>query len=359
MPDRQACAHLGGQLATDLRDVTSDASALDSSGWWAVVVPYDGPTVFARFGDVRPAPLPTGRWRGPATESWTTSLSETEYLAAVESVRASIAAGDVYQANVCRVLTARLPDPDARDGAGLAAALATGNPAPYAGYVRLPDGSHPHVPDGGVEVVTASPELFLRREADVVESAPIKGTGRTEADLEPKDTAENVMIVDLVRNDLGARLPHRVRSRSTTCATSRSTPGWCTWSRRVRATLRPGATWRDMLAASFPPGSVTGAPKHTALQAITDPRAGAARPVLRRGGLGRRRPRRGRARRGIRTFWVAGTTPDGGCCGSAPAPASPGGATPSRSGRETELKAAAARRARHGRRARACEAVRP
>ncbi len=79
----------------------------------------------------------------------------------------------------------------------------------------------------GVEVVTASPELFLRRQGARVLSSPIKGTGRTEADLLPKDEAENVMIVDLVRNDLRGSAPP-APSPSRTSWPSRSTPGWCT-----------------------------------------------------------------------------------------------------------------------------------
>ena len=69
------------------------------------------------------------------------------------------------------------------------------HPAPHAGVVILPD--------EGTEVVSASPELFLRRDGDRLASSPIKGTGRSSADLQDKDTAENVMIVDLVRNDIG------------------------------------------------------------------------------------------------------------------------------------------------------------
>ena len=73
--------------------------------------------------------------------------------------------------------------------------MAAGNPAPYAGVVNLPD--------HGVQVVPASPELFLSRHGDIVESHPIKGTAVSAATMLPKDEAENVMIVDLVRNDLG------------------------------------------------------------------------------------------------------------------------------------------------------------
>src|SRR6478736_5849275 len=188
-------AHIGGVLATGLRDVTADATALDSSGWWAVVRTYEGELRCARFDDVRPSTAPpAGSWRGPAVDAWKSSLDESAYVDAVERVRDHIAAGDVYQANVCRVLTADLPDPASADVAGLARLLAVGNPAPHAGVVRLP----------GLEVASASPELYLRRDGDAIASRPIKGTGRDAASITDKDRAENVMIVDLVRNDLGA-----------------------------------------------------------------------------------------------------------------------------------------------------------
>jgi para-aminobenzoate synthetase component 1 len=265
----EACAHLGGMLATGLVDVTHDLAVLDGEGWWAVLLPYDGPAVLARFADVRRAELPSVPWQGPATDAWISSQDRASYIAAVEEVRRRIALGDVYQANVCRVLSAELPDADAGDVLGLAALLQEGNPAPYAGAVRLPEGCHPAVPTGGVHLATASPELFLRRDGDVVESGPIKGTGRTAADLAPKDSAENVMIVDLVRNDLGAvsdtgsvTVPRLLEVEQH--------PGLVHLVSTVRGRLRAGAGWPDLVAAAFPPGSVTGAPKSSALRIIAE-----------------------------------------------------------------------------------------
>ena len=198
-----AAAHLGGRWATDLLDVTNDPAALDSAGWWAVVVGFEGEVTCARFGSVSTRETaPHDAWAGPARSAWTTSMSEAMYVGAVDSVRERIALGDVYQANLCRLMQARLPDLEQADVAGLAALLAAGNPAPYAGFIRLPEASHDALPPGGVHIATASPEQFVRRDGILVESSPIKGTGRTEADLLPKDEAENVMIVDLVRNDL-------------------------------------------------------------------------------------------------------------------------------------------------------------
>jgi para-aminobenzoate synthetase component 1 len=98
----------------------------------------------ARFGDVHRAPVPAaepGAWRGPDPDAWTSSLDRAAYTARVRHCggaahrcsREQIAAGDVYQANLCRVLSAPLPDPERADVDALTALLARGNPAPYAG----------------------------------------------------------------------------------------------------------------------------------------------------------------------------------------------------------------------------------
>ena len=195
VPEHAAAAWFGGRSATDLVEVSHDPADLDRPGWWAVALTYEGLLTAARFASVTDGPLPGGCWPGVPDASWHSSLDEEQYVEGVESIRAGIAAGDVYQANLCRVLSAPLPS--GADVAGLASLLAVGNPAPYGGFLRLPE--------HGVHVATASPELFLRRSGErgqVVESGPIKGTGRTAADLTAKDEAENVMIVDLVRNDL-------------------------------------------------------------------------------------------------------------------------------------------------------------
>lgn len=183
-------AHVGGLLATRLRDLTTDLAALDSAGWWAVVVDYEGKVTCARFDDVRPAPLPkSGPWIGPG--EWRSSLDQAAYERGVQRIRDYIEQGEVYQANLCRVLSAPLPS--GADPLALAHRLRQGNPAAYAAVIDVP----------GTSVVSASPELYLSRDGDVVESRPIKGTGVTADDLLDKDYAENVMIVDLVRNDLG------------------------------------------------------------------------------------------------------------------------------------------------------------
>ncbi len=169
-------AHLGGQLARGLLDVTRDIAAVDAGGWWAVVATYEGETVCARFADVRPAATPGGPWAGPGVGSWSTSLAREQYVAAVEQVRELIAAGTVYQANVCRVMCATLPDPERADVAGLAALLAAGNPAPYSGSCGCRRARTRHWPTAS-HVATASPELFLRRSGPVVGVRTDQGHG--------------------------------------------------------------------------------------------------------------------------------------------------------------------------------------
>jgi para-aminobenzoate synthetase component 1 len=298
-------ARFGGLVATDLRDVTSDPAALDSAGFWAVVADFEGRLLCARFGDVRRAPVSAaepGAWRGPDPDAWTSSLDRAAYTAGVRHIREHIAAGEVYQANLCRVLSAPLPDPERVDVDALTALLARGNPAPYAGTVRLP--AH------GVEIATASPELFLRRTGRTVESGPVKGTGRTAADLLEKDHAENVMIVDLVRNDLGRVCATGTVTVPDLCGVEEH-PGLVHLVSTVRGELAAHAGWPELLAATFPPGSVTGAPKSSALRIIAALETVPRGPYC--GGVGWVDADRGAGELavGIRTFWIDRTAPGG------------------------------------------------
>jgi para-aminobenzoate synthetase component 1 len=291
---RPALAWFDGVLATGLSDVTDDPGALDSS-WWAVVVTFEGRVVGARFRDVRASrpPAPAGDWRGPVAASWTSSMDRDCYLRSVQRVRDEIAAGEVYQVNVCRVLSAPLggdPDP-----VGLARVLARGNPAPYAGVVQ--------VPAADLWVATASPELYLAREDRVVESGPIKGTARTPDGLTGKDRAENVMIVDLVRNDLGAVAETGSVEVPRLCAVE-AHPGLVHLVSTVRARLADGAGWPQLLAASFPPGSVSGAPKSSALRVIGELEPAPRGPYCGAVGWVDADRRRARLAVGIRTFWA-------------------------------------------------------
>ena len=295
--DAGAFAWLGGRLATRCVDLTDDPAALDGKGFWAVVATFEGAFTFARFADVRDAPLPepTGAW--PRLESpWRTSMDHAAYVAACREVRERVARGTVYQVNVCRVLEHDLR-PDA-DTIALARVLAAGNPAPYSGLVRIPTRD--------LDVVTASPELFLRRRGDVVESSPIKGTAPTAGELLAKDTDENVMIVDLVRNDL-SRVSEPGTVEVPSLLALEEHPGLVHLVSTVRATLLPGVGWAELFDAAYPPGSVSGAPKSTALQAIRDLEPTPRGPYCGAVGWVDADQQRADLAVGIRTFWATAT----------------------------------------------------
>jgi para-aminobenzoate synthetase component 1 len=285
-----------GRVARGLREVTDDLSVLHRPGFWAVLITFEGAVTCARFGDVTPGPPPPGKpWVGPTPSAWTSSLDETAYLAAVNTIRDHIAAGDVYQANLCRVLRAELPDRTRADAMSLASLLAAGNPAPRAGTLRLPD--------HGIAVIGASPELYLSLRGDEIESAPIKGTARPGSTMGEKDRAENVMIVDLVRNDLGRVCVPGSVTVPALCA-EEPHPGLVHLVSTVRGRLRPDVGWPDVISATFPPGSVSGAPKHAALDIIRALEPTPRGPYC--GALGWVDNVTGTAALavGIRTFWI-------------------------------------------------------
>ena len=321
-----ARAVVGNRLCTDLIDVTNDLSALDSSGFWAVLLPYNGLPLCARFATVRPAIPWTGRpWVGPDIDTWETSLNEAEFGAGVDSIRASTAAGDVYQVNLTRRMSASLASCDTPRIEALGAALAQGNPAPFSAVVSLP--TH------GIAVASASPERFLAREGSRIWSSPIKGTAASPDGFSAKDHAENVMIVDLVRNDLGrvcewgsVRVPELLHVEPH--------PGLFHLVSTVEGTLRPGLGWAEAISATFPPGSVTGAPKISACSIID-----VLEPVPREiycGAIGwvDADRVRGDLNVAIRTFWIEENTLNFGTGG-----AITWDSTPLGEWRETELKA--------------------
>ncbi len=192
-------------------------------------------------------------------------MDASHYRDGVAAIRDAIAAGSVYQVNLCRIMSAPLPEDDAADVGALWELLDRGNPSPYGGFLA--------VPEHGVELATASPELFLsvteRAGARIVRSGPIKGTGRTAADLTAKDEAENIMIVDLVRNDL-SRVSRTGSVTVPDLLAVEEHPGLVHLVSYVEGSLEPSVTWTDLLSATFPPGSVTGAPKLAALGIIDE-----------------------------------------------------------------------------------------
>jgi para-aminobenzoate synthetase component I len=187
---------------------------------------------------------------------WAPTWSDAEHAAAVEAVRAAIGRGDVYQVNLVQHLRA----PFAGDPAGVAAALAP-LPARWA-YALHGD---------GWSVVSATPELYLRTRGDRVWTMPIKGTrpagpGAPIADS-AKDRAEHVMIVDLERNDLG-RVCRPGSVRVSEFLTEREMAGVRHMVSTVEGRLRPGVGLAELLRATFPGGSITGAPKLAAIDHI-------------------------------------------------------------------------------------------
>ena len=297
-------AVLGGRRFEGLVELTSDLSVLDTQGLWVVVLPFDAPPVCARFRSSRPAPSPGrwagwagwggwGGWEGVAPSAWRSSLDRGSHAKGVRAIREAIAAGDVYQVNLCRRLSAPLPGNG--DVLALGEVLARLNPAPHAAVV--------HLPSAGVEVASSSPERFLRRQDRMVESRPIKGTAAGPDRFSPKDRAENVMIVDLVRNDLGRVCEYGTVAVTGLCEVEEH-PGLSHLVSTVRGRLRRDVGWPELLAATFPPGSVTGAPKLAALDAIRQ-----LEPVARSvycGAIGwiDADRRAGDLNVAIRTFWV-------------------------------------------------------
>lgn len=292
-------AEFDGLSANGIAEIRHDAAALDEPGVWVVVITFEGQLTAVRMQHVdrvaRPAVRATRST--PAADngehSWRSSLSHAQYEAAVEEVRRRVALGEVYQANICRVLSRDVPA--TFDLRRLADVLLAGNPAPYAALIDLPT--------AGLEIVCASPELYLERDGDRLASAPIKGTAPTEQELLPKDFTENVMITDLVRNDLApVSVPGTVEVDGL-CAVEQH-PGLVHLVSTVRSRLRPGVGWPDILGASFPPGSVSGAPKITALQAIRDLERVPRGPYCGAIGYVDNETATARLAVGIRTFWM-------------------------------------------------------
>jgi para-aminobenzoate synthetase component I len=325
-------ARFGTLEARGVAEVRRDLDDLPA-GWWAVVVTFEGAVTAIRFDDVcrgpeRPARSP---WVGLKGE-WRSSLARAAYEEGVLEVRRRIAAGTVYQVNLCRILSQDLDSwPDLL---ALSEVLEVGNPAPHAGTIDAPS--------AGVGVVSASPELFLRLDGRRITSGPIKGTALTAAGLLPKDYAENVMIVDLVRNDLSHVCEPGTVEVEALCALEHH-PGLVHLTSSVSGRLREEVSWSAILGAGFPPGSVSGAPKSSALRTIgeleTEARGAYCGAV---GWVDTRDASRPRAELavGIRTFFVREDGVGGGlrlCFGTG------AGITwdsePAREWAETELKA--------------------
>jgi para-aminobenzoate synthetase component I len=199
----------------------------------------------------------------PALTRWRSSLDRATFERHVETILEHIGAGDCYQVN----LTRRLTSDSAVDPVALFAALDRCNPSPHSALLRLRGASDAPA----VAVVSASPERFLSWRGPAVETRPIKGTGTDPATLlaSPKDRAENVMIVDLARNDLGRVCEPGSVVVPALCALE-AHPGLHHLVSTVRGRRRAGVSLGELVRATFPPASVTGAPKPRVMQIIED-----------------------------------------------------------------------------------------
>jgi para-aminobenzoate synthetase component I len=195
------------------------------------------------------------------------TVSRDEYAAAFRRVQEHIRVGDCYQVNLTQRFEARA----AGDPWDAYLKLREINPAPFAAYLDFPDG----------RVLCSSPELFLRVAGDRVETKPIKGTRPRSADrardralaealrTSAKDRAENVMIVDLLRNDLGKTCaPGSVRATKLFDVESFASVHQLVST--VEGRLAPDKDALDLLEGCFPGGSITGAPKVRAMQIIEE-----------------------------------------------------------------------------------------
>jgi para-aminobenzoate synthetase component I len=247
---------MGGVLARDLVETSSDPGCLSDGGFWAISTTYEGEFRAFKFATVTVAPFLAVTTSAEILGKWKSSTSKSEYLSYVEKIREEIASGGVYQVNACRRLSIK-------SSANLDLAFSNilkSNPAPFASYLRTKE----------LEIASASPELFLTRVGDQIKTSPIKGTKKSAVEkFGSKDRAENVMIVDLMRNDLGQicipgsiAVPDLLRDEDH--------PGLSHLVSDVTGTLRPDITWAEILTALLPAGSISGAPKSAARRIISE-----------------------------------------------------------------------------------------
>ncbi|GEP03662.1 aminodeoxychorismate synthase component I [Methylobacterium oxalidis] len=221
------------------------------------------------FADALATPPPPRPAQPRDKLAWHSNFTRQTYEQAVEKVRDYIRAGDIYQANIAQRFTAALPP--GFDPFALYQRLRETNPATFGAYLAFE----------GLSVASSSPERFLKLDGRHVETRPIKGTVRRVPDPEAdralgealqanaKERAENIMIVDLLRNDLSRICePHSVRV-PTLCGLESYASVHHLVS-VVTGTLREGLDALDLVAATFPGGSITGAPKLRAMDIITE-----------------------------------------------------------------------------------------
>jgi para-aminobenzoate synthetase component 1 len=202
--------------------------------------------------------------------SVTPGIPKERYLARIQQIREWIAQGEVYQVNATFPLLVNTEG----DPAQLYRQIATRHPVAHAAYIE----------DVGRTILSFSPELFLQRSGNTLITRPMKGTAPRSADPETdrklgealhaseKNRAENLMIVDLLRNDLGRlALPGTVRADP--LFSLEKYPSVWTMTSTVQAEITPETSLAEILKALFPCGSVTGAPKIAAMKRIQETEA--------------------------------------------------------------------------------------
>jgi para-aminobenzoate synthetase/4-amino-4-deoxychorismate lyase len=263
--DTRAGAYVAGYLSYEAGypfvDLDSPSTGESPVAWFGV---YDRPRLLA------PADVEAGLAMldgGPSVENVQLSVSQSTYTGAIERIRRHIGEGDVYQINYTAPVQFRAPG----DPRVLYRRLRRRQHVPYGAYLNL----------GGRQILSCSPELFFRRDGDRLVTKPMKGTirrGRTleedralqeELAADPKNRAENLMIVDLLRNDLSVCC----RPGSVTVPALYETEPYDTVTQMtstVQGDLRDGQGLADAIRALFPCGSVTGAPKRRAMRLLRD-----------------------------------------------------------------------------------------
>jgi para-aminobenzoate synthetase component 1 len=250
-------------IALNRYDTVAAFDHLQERTWIISAGPADADALEEKF---KRKPAPHGN---RIIEGFQSNFTRPEYEAAVARTVEYILAGDIFQANITQCFSA--PIPADFDAFALYRRLRETNPATFAAFLDF----------GDIQIASSSPERLLNFDGRVIEARPIKGTRRRDADpardaalvaelaASRKDRAENVMIVDLLRNDLS-----RVASPGTV-----RVPVLCgleTYANVHHLTsvitgeMRPEKTVGDLIAAAFPGGSITGAPKIRAMEVIAE-----------------------------------------------------------------------------------------
>ena len=249
---------MGGRYATGLQEISNDPRSLADGNFWAVSTTFEGEYTFARFANVSDQEFASNEKWQPLKSEWTSSISKLDYEKYVQRIREEISVGNVYQVNACRRLSTDLSDE--RNLAPLFVEILKANPAPYASYLQLP----------GIQIASASPELFLDRSGDVIKTSPIKGTKHLGTpEFGEKDASENIMIVDLMRNDFG-RISEPGSVKAGELLRHELHPGLEHLVSDVYGQLRNAISWTEIFSELSPAGSISGTPKYSAVQIIKE-----------------------------------------------------------------------------------------